>query len=507
MSTQGWLKGWLRQTPSRNVQAVIFLWIFLVIGIGCMCTGTAAVPTPTALTDTLSPTITQTNTPSPTRPTEVPTITLTPGRLTRIALTQASYDTQPPPVLGPSEVPSGTTPPGGATRTRTATLRVNLPTRTNTYRPFYPSSTPRPTYTPYPTLNYSATATRWTATAAQRQTLTKAAQQTATSLVLTVTSTAKTREAFFTEVAQTATALVSTQTSIALTSTAQAQRPDLIVYSADINSDGLLDLLATINTQTGGTIEIRRASDANMLVCDWSPEGAWVLYERYPEGGTHRLYRALSNGQGSEQALQSQPDGMNIQGSWSPDGQWVAFRNEQGGTVRLYALRPIDGTLVPLTSGRDVAYPDWSADGRTLIFVGNEGGTLSFYTLDVAVLPRSNPATTPTPTPVPFPVTAPGMPANISWPHYSPDGSRLVFVAGGDLWLLRLGQVQSDTNPANLTHSGDANMPSWSRDGTKIVFLKGGELNVIDPSTDPASPPVPIPNASGSGKQRPNWLP
>jgi len=53
-------------------------------------------------------------------------------------------------------------------------------------------------------------------------------------------------------------------------------------------------------------------------------------------------------------------------------------------------------------------------------------------------------------------------------PTFSPDGSRIAYVAGNDIWVMHA----DGTHKVNLTHNAKNNAdPTWSPDGTKIAFI------------------------------------
>ncbi|TMF43366.1 MAG: hypothetical protein E6I23_10850 [Chloroflexi bacterium] len=71
---------------------------------------------------------------------------------------------------------------------------------------------------------------------------------------------------------------------------------------------------------------------------------------------------------------------------------------------------------------------------------------------------------------------------NVTFPDFSPDGSRIAFggSAGGsnpDLWI-----VNSDGSGATrLTSGADVDVfPAWSPDGSKIVFIRNGQVWTIN---------------------------
>lgn len=53
-------------------------------------------------------------------------------------------------------------------------------------------------------------------------------------------------------------------------------------------------------------------------------------------------------------------------------------------------------------------------------------------------------------------------------PVFSPDGSRIAYTAGSDIWVMHA----DGTHKVNLTHNAKNNAdPTWSSDGTKIAFI------------------------------------
>jgi Tol biopolymer transport system component len=53
------------------------------------------------------------------------------------------------------------------------------------------------------------------------------------------------------------------------------------------------------------------------------------------------------------------------------------------------------------------------------------------------------------------------------YPAWSPDGSRIAFVRGGDIYLI----TSDGTGITPLTNDGKSHDPAWSPDGAKIAFV------------------------------------
>ena len=115
-----------------------------------------------------------------------------------------------------------------------------------------------------------------------------------------------------------------------------------------------------------------------------------------------------------------------------------------------------------LTSSGDVSTFNWSPDGNTIIFNKVDGGT--FYTVpslggDVTEL------------------VTPGVGDSVSYPSYSPDGTKIAFSSGpvGEGDGNQIYTMNSDGSGVSsaLTAAAKASlMPVWSPDGSKIVFFR-----------------------------------
>ncbi len=149
---------------------------------------------------------------------------------------------------------------------------------------------------------------------------------------------------------------------------------------------------------------------------DYSRDGAWITYARFPE---HTLWRCRLDGSESRQLT---PAGMEAhQPHWSPDGTRIAFMGKRAGSGarwRLYLVSNLGGSLEePLPQGDDQGVPTWSPDGRSLIYgdlrtlAGFEGASIHELNLQSGSVSTISGST--------------GM-----WsPRMSPDGRRLAAVS------------------------------------------------------------------------------
>jgi Tol biopolymer transport system component len=118
---------------------------------------------------------------------------------------------------------------------------------------------------------------------------------------------------------------------------------------------------------------------------DWSPDGAWILFNREDPARHDRFadFVVRANGGPAYQIGGWQRDFGAA--SWSPDGRWI-LSDDRGG---LYVVHP-DGSgrrRIPIAvGGRAFAFtPGWSPDGRKIVFALFEatphgGGQEAIYT-------------------------------------------------------------------------------------------------------------------------------
>lgn len=155
---------------------------------------------------------------------------------------------------------------------------------------------------------------------------------------------------------------------------------------------------------------------------------------------------------GQTTAVTSNP-GLEILPAISPDGKSVAYAMGTWNRSRIY-VRPVSGgRAIALTSDSQTvqSVPSWSPDGSRVLFMAN-GAAFSAPASGGVVrqeIPRSNAAP-------------------IVWAGWAPDGKRIAYAAGDSL-MLHEASGQSRT----LAIMMEPNLCNWSRDGARIACAVG----------------------------------
>jgi len=317
-----------------------------------------------------------------------------------------------------------------------------------------------------------------------------------------------------------------------------------------VNGDGT-GLTALTNATALGTSS---SGNGGGVSPEWSPDGGKIVFRssRKLDGSdapnanlTMNIWRVNADGTGLMPLTNTTADSANSAGpQWSPDGTKVVFHSGRklDGTDALNGAFNIwqtnaDGTGPRIitnaaTPGADSALPQWSPDGTKIVFSSsrkldgsdapNLNRTYNIWRVNAdgtGLMPLTN-------------ATASG--ADSLAPHWSPDGSKIVFystrkIDGTDAANLNrtynIWRVNADGTGlriiTNATAPGANSFdPQWSPDGSKIIFhssrkLDGtdaananGTSNIWQANADGTGPtPLTMATAAGAGNVTPRWSP
>lgn len=212
----------------------------------------------------------------------------------------------------------------------------------------------------------------------------------------------------------------------------------------------------------------------------WSPDGSRIAYTclRQPDGSINQPRRiCVRNADGTGFTVLSNTLAEDFSPAWSHDGSQIVFTTFGAPTFQSeLTIINADGTgRSPIASFQGASSPDFSPNSQSIVF-DLASSIWTYNRLTQSSLRLTNQTLD-------------------SRPHYSPDGSKIVFQSFRDgqseVYVMNAdgtGQTRLTNNPAFDT------APSWSPDGTKILFTSTRD--------DPMSSALYVMNADGSSQTR-----
>jgi TolB protein len=196
----------------------------------------------------------------------------------------------------------------------------------------------------------------------------------------------------------------------------------------------------------------------------WSPDGTKIVFQSPRQDGHTRIF--IMNADGSNQRALTENEGFCGAPHWSPDGRRIVFqctrdleRTSSDSPWKLFVVSADGGAPRQLMPGPgNDQVPHWSPDGTRLLFYSDRSGVDQIYTIDAA---GAGPA-------IALTKTAAANRA-ASW---SRDGKSILFQSErqgspSDIYLMRLG---SDEAIRLTTSRPEHGVPYFSPDGRTIAY-------------------------------------
>jgi len=211
---------------------------------------------------------------------------------------------------------------------------------------------------------------------------------------------------------------------------------------------------------------------------DWSSDGKKIIFGSYRNpSDEHDEDIYVMNADGSNvERLTDSPEWSGF-AAWSPDGTKIAFCSNRDGTQDIYIMNADGSGITRVTNDPEPDYyPDWSLDGSIIVYLrGDPGDNCEIYIINIDGTNKTN---------------LTNNPEIDGYPSFSPDGTRIAFnreFYRGEKAVCNICVMDPDgTNFVQLTQQSTIHeplgggVPRWSPDGSKIVFQAEGEIYTIN---------------------------
>ena len=266
-------------------------------------------------------------------------------------------------------------------------------------------------------------------------------------------------------------------------------------------NSGPINRIAYVDSDNNIQIVDARGGNRVALTADASQTVPRVyLFPTWSPNSQHIAYVGLSGADTTTAALYTAPAAGGTPATvfksttqtpfylyWSPDNQWIGFLAQTDSELSLMLGRGDGGADARKLETGSPFYWAWSPDSRALfLHVGGSKRDLSDARLALLGRDSTNPAQ-----------ALKSGPASFEAPHYSPDGSKILYAAtnGSADDALMLADAQGDNPRSIATYSGSIAF-AWSPDGKKIASLV-----TPDDAGLPNLGPVSVSDADGANRQ------
>ena len=127
------------------------------------------------------------------------------------------------------------------------------------------------------------------------------------------------------------------------------------------------------------------------IVCDWSHDGKWILFQRSEIATGSDLWR-LSTESGAKARPLIQTKANEACGQSSPDGKWVVFTSDESGRNQIYVQAFPSGAKWQISKDGGVQ-PRWRGDGKELFYRDAPGGMVAVGVRTGAAVEAGTPKT------------------------------------------------------------------------------------------------------------------
>ena len=236
-----------------------------------------------------------------------------------------------------------------------------------------------------------------------------------------------------------------------------------VTITGILNADPYFEIFKVKPDGLKNEVQLTESPYRHWAPC-WSPDGSWIVYQRWDDNDIYQIWKVDSAGNTEVQLTDENEH--HYRPEWSPDGNWIVYdRNDATDRQQIYKVDTTGaGIEIALTnSSYHHHYPKWSPDGNWIAYMTywSPGGS------HVYKIPSGGGAEVQLTT---------GDAWNGGWEpvSWSPNGDWIsyVFKVGGNDGINQIFKVDTAGNTeVQLTfESLSHRWPHWSPDGKCIAY-------------------------------------